>query len=101
MRSSKPESRLRSANLILRLMLRHDELFRLPPTSRGVQVVAGSAWLTVAGEDIFLQCGQTLWLLSGKDSTLVSALGQAPLILEILGDRSSSLGALMPSQQGC
>lgn len=101
MHSPKSESRLKSANLILRLMLRHDELFRLPPASRGVQVVAGSAWLTVAGEDIFLQCGQTFWLLSGKDSTLVSALGQSPLILEILGDGSASLGALMPSQQGC
>lgn len=80
------KSRLDSAGLMLRLMLRHDEVFRLPATSQGVQVVSGQAWLTVAGEDIFLKNGQRLWPLANRDSALVSALGQAPLILEVLGD---------------
>ena len=46
MRSPKfdtPQSRRNSAKLMLRLMLRHDELFRLPVTSRGVHVVSGQA----------------------------------------------------------
>jgi hypothetical protein len=76
---------------MLRLMLRHDELFRLPVTSRGVQVVSGQAWLTVEGEDIFLKNGEKLCLFTRKDSVLVSALGHAPLILEVLGDSTSTL----------
>jgi hypothetical protein len=94
-----PKSQLNSS-LILRLMLRHDEVFRLPVTSQGVQVVSGLAWLTVAGEDILLKNGERLWLLAGKEVALVSALGSAPLILEVLGDSaSSSPGMLIASQQ--
>ena len=84
------KSRLDSAGLILRLMLRHNEVFRLPAISRGVQVVSGRAWLTVAGEDIFLKNGQRLWLVTDRDTALVSAVGQAPLILEVLGDSAAS-----------
>jgi hypothetical protein len=85
------QRRLNSARLMLRLMLRDDELFRLPVTSRGVQVVSGQAWLTVDGEDILLRKGEKLCLLARKDSVLVSALGHAPLILEVLGDSASTL----------
>jgi hypothetical protein len=88
------------SSLILRLMLRHDEVFRLPLMSRGVQVVSGLAWLTVAGEDIFLKNGERVWLLTSKELALVSALGPTPLILEVLGDSaSSSPGMLIASQQ--
>ena len=107
MRSPKfdtPQSRRNSARLMLRLMLRHDELFRLPVTSRGVQVVSGQAWLTVNGEDIFLRKGEKLSLFTGKDLALVSALGHTPLILEVLGDSASTLPgrfiAPQPSQPG-
>jgi hypothetical protein len=96
-----------SAGLIVRLMLRHDEVFRLPAVSRGIQVVSGLAWLTVAGEDIFLGNGQRLWLVTAKGSALVSALGQTPLIVEVLGDSTSAspgmesmLKNLVPTQ-GC
>lgn len=78
------------AGVMIRLMLHDDEVFRLPPTSRGVQVVSGLAWLTVAGEDIFLRNGQRLWLVTPKDSVLVSAMGQTPLVLEVLGDNAST-----------
>jgi hypothetical protein len=95
------QSRLNPAKLMLRLMLRHDELFRLPVTSRGVQVVSGQAWLTMDGEDIFLRKGEKFCLLTGKDSVLVSALGHAPLILEVLGDSASTLpGRLIAPQPG-
>lgn len=97
----KPEYRLKSANLIVRLMLKHDEVFRLPATSQGVRVVAGLAWLTVSGEDIFLNSGEKLHLLIRKDVVLVSALGNVPLILEVLGDSAkSSPGMLTIHQQG-
>ncbi|NJN99112.1 MAG: hypothetical protein HC875_35985 [Anaerolineales bacterium] len=95
------------AGVMVRLMLHDDEGFRLPAASRGVQVVSGLAWLTVAGEDIFLKndsaCG---WLLP-KVRPWVSALGRTPLILEVLGD-STSASATMESMvknlaptQGC
>ncbi|MCL4302980.1 MAG: DUF2917 domain-containing protein [Anaerolineae bacterium] len=96
-----------SADLIVRLMLRHDEVFRLPAASRGLQVVSGLAWLTVAGEDIFLGNGQRLWLAGAKGPALLSALGQTPLIVEVLGDSASAspgmesmLKNLVPTQ-GC
>lgn len=96
------------AGVMVRLMLRHDEVFRLPVVSRGVQVVSGLAWLTVAGEDIFLGNGQRLWLVGAKGAALVSALGQTPLILEVLGDSASAspgmesmLKNLAPTQGAC
>lgn len=79
-----------SAGVMIRLMLHDDEVFRLPPTSRGVQVVSGLAWLTVAGEDIFLKNDQRLWLVTPGKSALVSALGRTPLVLEVLGDSTSA-----------
>lgn len=93
--------------VMVRLMLHDDEVFRLPAASRGVQVVSGLAWLTVAGEDIFLRNDQRLWLVTPKGPALVSALGRTPLILEVLGD-SASASATMESMvknlaptQGC
>lgn len=78
------------AGVMIRLMLHDDEVFRLPMTSRGVQVVSGLAWLTIAGEDIFLRNGQRLWLVTPKGAALVSALGRTPLVLEVLGDSASA-----------
>ena len=79
----RPKSQFASTNSMLRLMLYHKELFRLPPASRWIQVVSGLAWLTVAGKDIFLTSGESVWLLGAKEVALVSALGPSPLILEV------------------
>jgi hypothetical protein len=68
---------------MLRLLLYPGELYRLPPAARGVRVLAGRAWLTVAGEDIFVTLGEKISSPPGKDGALISALGQSPLILEI------------------
>lgn len=85
-----PKNRLNNAGLMVRLMLQQEEVFRLPAASRSVQVMAGAAWLTVAGKDIFLKRGESVRLLTGKELALVSALGQPPLILEIFGDSPSA-----------
>ncbi len=96
-----PGQRLKSTSLMLRLILHGDELFRLPAGSRSVQVVSGVAWLTAAGDDIFLKSGERLWLLADKNSALISALGRVPLILEVFGDRTSSRpGRLIAPPQG-
>ena len=80
-----PENRLKVASLMVRLMLRHNEIYRLPATSRSIEIVAGTAWVTVNGRDIFLASGERLWLPSRRDSALISALGRTLLILEVFG----------------
>lgn len=84
-----PENRLNTSNLILRLMVYHNELFRLPRAGRGLAVVAGTAWVTVNGRDIFLAGGERLWLPARRDAALISALGRTPLILEVFGAASA------------
>jgi hypothetical protein len=79
------KNQLNTASLMLRLMLGRNEVFRLPATSRGIEVVAGTAWVTVNGRDIFLTSRERLWLPSRRDSALISALGRNPLILEVFG----------------
>ena len=79
------ENRLNAASRMVRLLLRHNEVFRLPATSRAIEVVAGTAWVTVNGRDIFLASGERLWLPSRRDSALISALGRTLLILEVFG----------------
>jgi hypothetical protein len=79
-------------------MLRRDEVFRLPAASQAVQVVSGLAWLTMAGEDILLKSGQKLWLVANKDLVLISALGQSPLVLEVMGDRALQGMLIAPPQ---
>lgn len=84
------EKRLNTANLMVRLMLRHDEVLRLPATGQGLEVIAGVAWVTVNGRDIFLASGERLLLPSRRDSALISALGRNPLILEVFGATSQN-----------
>lgn len=62
--------------------LRKGEVFRLPLAFREVQVLSGVAWITVAGEDIILTCKEKASLLLNKDEAIISALSDAPLILE-------------------
>lgn len=64
--------------------LQNGEVFRLPSPCREIKVLSGVAWITVAGEDIILICGKTATLALNKDEALVSALNDAPLILEAL-----------------
>jgi hypothetical protein len=90
-----PKNRLNNTGLMVRLMLQQEEVFRLPAASRSVQVVAGAAWLTVAGKDIFLKRGESIRLLTDKEMALVSALGQPPLILEVFGDSTSTTSEMV------
>ncbi len=80
------KKRLNQTSLMVRLTLvRHNEVFRLPVAGRSIEVVAGTAWVTVNGRDIFLASREKLWLPSRRDAALISALGRNPLILEIFG----------------
>ena len=98
---NEPANHLNTTNFILRLMLCHNELFRLPRAGRGLAVVAGTAWVTVNGQDIFLAPDQSLCLPARRDTALISALGRTPLILEVFGATSAPHNAnLATSPQG-
>jgi hypothetical protein len=75
-----------STQVILRLVLYQDEVYRLPEDCRAIRARSGRGWVTFAGRDIVLESGEEARLSSGKDFAVVSCVGQAPLILEILGN---------------
>ena len=67
---------------VLRVILYEKEIHRLSQAGQ-VQVLSGTAWATVAGEDIILPQGKKMSISSGKDVVVVSPLGDLPLVLEI------------------
>jgi hypothetical protein len=66
-----------------RLTLENAEVVRVPQGCRELQVLSGTAWMTVDRQDIILLSGDKASLPSNKDFAIVSALGNAPLILEV------------------
>jgi hypothetical protein len=76
----------RQSSVLLRLILYEGEVYRLPYFSQGIRVQSGRAWITFDGQDIVLDRGEKMWAPFRKDFALASALGETPLILEILGD---------------
>lgn len=60
------------------------EIFRIPSACKELRVLSGMAWLTHDGKDIILNSGERASLISNKDCTLLSALGNVPLSLEIM-----------------
>ena len=65
-----------------RIVLLPGELLRVPRKHRALRVVAGEAWISLAGADHTLRAGETLPLPRTRHEALVSAEGQA-LFLEI------------------
>lgn len=66
------------------LTLKKNEVVRVPLAAQKVQILSGTAWITVAGEDIILQAGEKAALPSQQDFAVLSALGDAPLIVDVL-----------------
>jgi hypothetical protein len=81
--------------VILRLVLYRGEVYRLPEAWRKIRIRSGLAWLTFAGQDTVLACGEEAGFGPGKDFALVSALGHAPLVLEILGEERRGAYAIL------
>lgn len=78
-----------SASVTYRLTLLKDHAFRLPRTCPRVHVLAGTAWVSAGRKhrkDIILEVGETASFAPEKDLVLISALGHAPLNLEVQGD---------------
>jgi hypothetical protein len=66
------------------LTMEKGEVFRVPSGCQELHVLSGIAWITDAGEDIILTSGEKASLASNKGLAILSALGNVPLILEVL-----------------
>ena len=84
-----PQANSKMAAAMLRLILYRHELCRLPPKCRSIRVLAGQAWVTLAGEDLILAPNEKVQFAPTKDFALLSALGSIPLIVEIQDDPPS------------
>jgi hypothetical protein len=67
-----------------RFTLKTGEVFRIPSTCQEVRVLSGSAWITVACQDIILTTGEKALLPSNQGLAILSALGKHSLTIEIL-----------------
>ncbi|MGE5659253.1 MAG: hypothetical protein ACM37W_21880 [Actinomycetota bacterium] len=56
-----------------------------------MQVLSGTAWITIDQKDIILRSGEKAELPSTKHFAVISALSQVPLILEAIGSRELNL----------
>lgn len=68
----------------LRVVLLPGEALRVPRGGRTVRVLSGTAWMTRAGVDIVLPCGERSDLRASRDAPVISALGASPLLVEVL-----------------
>lgn len=80
------------AQLTQRLVLYHEELYRVPACYQTMRIAAGLAYVTQAGQDHILQGGQELQLDSAADQALVSGIGGEQVILELF-DTQATMGS--------
>ena len=66
-----------------RIILMKDEVYRLPQTHRQIQVISGTAWITLDKQDIILNSSEKVSLPSSKNAVVISALNNMPLILVV------------------
>ena len=72
-----------STDAPLRVVLVEGEALRLPRSRTSIRVLAGSAWITQCGEDLFLKAGEAMTAAAGTDGAVVSSLRGQPLLLEV------------------
>lgn len=78
-------------SLLSRVILYKGEVYRLSPTYQGLRVIAGHAWVTLAGNDIMLTSGEEKSLSTHQETALISTLQNTPLIFEVWGEAGSSV----------
>ncbi len=81
MNTQKPNS---SAQM--RMVLLKREAQRVDSNYRGLRVRSGRAWVTINGRDLVLKRGDEVTLEGRHDAAVVSPLGHAPLVIELLGE---------------
>jgi hypothetical protein len=70
--------------------LEKSEVFRIPSACKELHILAGTAWITVAGRDIVLTTGEKVSLETKKDRAILSALGNKSVSVEVLLTAHSS-----------
>ncbi len=65
------------------LTLEKGQVFQVPLAYQEIHVLSGTAWITVAREDIILTTGKKASLPSNHGFAVLSALGDVPLILKV------------------
>ncbi len=75
-----------NAGIQVRVMLLRGEVQRVASNYRGLRVRSGRAWVTLNGRDLVLKRGEEVALETRHDAAVVSSLGHAPLVIELLGE---------------
>ncbi len=76
-----PNTAANTTGSVLRIILYKDEVHRLARARQQIKVLLGTAWVTVAREDIILTQGEKM-SVSTSDIAVVSPVGNRPLVLE-------------------
>ena len=79
-------TQLPNAGKQMRVMLLKGEVQRVETNYRGLRVRSGRAWVTLRGRDLVLKRGDEVALDGRHDAAVVSPLGHAPLVIELLGE---------------
>lgn len=72
-----------TSKIAYRLTLQKDEVMKLPKGYREVQVLSGTAWISIEKKDIILKSGEKVTLPSSKELAVISALSKGPALLEV------------------
>ena len=70
----------------MRVMLLRGEVQRVGSSYRGLRIRSGRAWVSLQGRDLVLKRGDEVALDGRHDAAVVSPLGHAPLVIELLGE---------------
>jgi hypothetical protein len=73
-----------NTSIQMRVMLLKGEVQRVESNYRGLRVRSGRAWVTLRGRDLVLKRGDEIALEGRHDAAVVSPLGHAPLVIELL-----------------
>ena len=79
-------SQVPNTGIQMGVMLVRGEVQRVKSNYRGLRVRSGRAWVTVNGRDLVLKRGEEVALEMRHDAAVVSPLGYAPLVIELLGE---------------
>lgn len=79
-------SQASNTGIQMRVMLLRGEVQRVKSNYRGLRIRSGRAWVTVNGRDLVLKRGEEVALEMRHDGAVVSPLGHAPLVIELLGE---------------
>jgi len=67
----------------LRMVLVQGEALSLPPACTRLGILSGTAWITQAGVDTFLQPGTFFDVSAMSDRAVISTIGSVPLFFEM------------------